>query len=123
MARVVQRSICCLCGNHKVLALGLYATCYTLRRQDEEYFGGHREEVLVRDGYRCAVPGCMTVKRGKRSIAVHHRKPGKSDPTLMIAFCLACHAMPRLAREYQLALPTEEQLIKKLEMRRRQLEI
>ena len=92
MARLVQRSICCPCGNDKVLALGLCATCYTLKRQDEEYFGGKREEVLVRDGHRCAVPGCTTLKRGKRSIAVHHRMPGNSDPKLMITLCLACHA-------------------------------
>ena len=92
MPRLIQRSICCPCGNDKVLALGLCATCYTLKRQDEEYFGGHREAVLTRDGNRCAVPGCTTLKRGKRSIAVHHRKPGNSDPKLMITLCLACHA-------------------------------
>jgi hypothetical protein len=90
--RVAQRSICCPCGNDKVLALGLCATCYSLKRQDEEYFGGQREAVLTRDGNRCAVPGCKTLKRGKRSIAVHHRKPGNSDPKLMITLCLACHA-------------------------------
>ena len=50
MARLVQRSICCPCGNDKVLALGLCATCYTLKRQDEAYFGGLREQVLERDG-------------------------------------------------------------------------
>ena len=92
MARLIQRSICCPCGNDKVLALGLCATCYTLKRQDEEHFGGQREAVLTRDGNRCAVPGCTTLKRGKRSIAVHHRKSGNSDPKLMIALCLACHA-------------------------------
>jgi hypothetical protein len=27
----------------KSLALGLCSTCYTLKRQDEEYFGGLRE--------------------------------------------------------------------------------
>lgn len=32
---------------------GLYATCYTLKRQDAEYFGGHTEAVLARDVYRC----------------------------------------------------------------------
>ncbi len=84
--------MCCPCGNDKVLALGLCATCYTLKRQDEEYFGGHREEVLARDGYRCAVPGCTMLKRGRRSIAVHHRMPGNSDPKLMITLCLTCHA-------------------------------
>jgi hypothetical protein len=43
----------CPCGIAKVLAKGLCSTCYTLRRQDEEYFGGHREAVLKRDEYRC----------------------------------------------------------------------
>ena len=47
---------------------------------------------MAREGYRCAVLGCTTVKRGKRSIAVHHRKPGNSDPKLMITLHLACHA-------------------------------
>lgn len=30
-----QRVMHCPCGNTKVLALGLCATCYTLKRQDE----------------------------------------------------------------------------------------
>ena len=80
------------CGNAKVLAKGLCPTCYTLKRQDEEYFGGHREEVLKRDDFRCRVPGCGTTKRGKRSVAVHHREPGNSDPTKMLTLCLPCHA-------------------------------
>lgn len=83
----------CPCGNLKVLAKGLCATCYTLKRQDESYFGGHREQVLKRDDFRCRVPGCMTLKRGKRSVAVHHREPGNSDPAKMLTLCLAHHAM------------------------------
>jgi hypothetical protein len=53
----VQTSICCPCGNEKILALGLCAISYTLKRQDAEYFGGLREQVLERDGYAvgCAV--------------------------------------------------------------------
>ena len=82
----------CPCENAKVLAKGLCATCYTLKRQDEEYFGSYREEVLKWDNYRCRVPGCETVKRGKRSVAVHHREPGNSDPARMLTLCLACHA-------------------------------
>ncbi len=35
-----QRVMHCPCGNAKVLALGVCSTCYTLKRQDEEYFGG-----------------------------------------------------------------------------------
>jgi hypothetical protein len=48
-----QAAICCPCGNEKILALGLCATCDTLKRQDAEYFGGLREQVLERDGYAC----------------------------------------------------------------------
>jgi hypothetical protein len=62
------------------------------KRQDEAYFGGHREDVLKRDDYRCRVPGCLTIKRGKRSVAVHHREPRNSDPAKMLTLCLPCHA-------------------------------
>jgi hypothetical protein len=75
-----QTAICCPCGNEKILALGLCATCYTLKRQDAEYFGGLREQVLERDGYACRV--C-----GDPDPGVHHREPGKSLLHLMIALC------------------------------------
>jgi 5-methylcytosine-specific restriction endonuclease McrA len=67
----IQTAICCPCGNEKILAPGLCATCYTLKRQDAEYFGGLREQVLERDGYACRV--C-----GDPDPGVHHREPGKS---------------------------------------------
>ena len=105
MGRLVQRWMCCPCGSEKVLALGLCGTCYTLKRQDEEYYGGHREEVIARDGNRCAIPECTTLKRGKRSLAVHHRVPGKSEPKLMITLCLACHAKVTRTRHLQKAWP------------------
>ena len=73
-----------------MLALGLCSTCYTLKRQDEEHFGGLREVVLERDGYRCRV--CDASGRDKRSIIVHHRVPGRSVLNLMISLCPACHA-------------------------------
>jgi hypothetical protein len=72
-------------GNEKILALGLCATCYTLKRQDAEYFGGLREQVLERDGYACRV--C-----GDPDPGVHHREPGKSRLHLMIALCGGCHS-------------------------------
>jgi len=74
----------------KVLALGLCATCYTLKRQDEEHFGGMREAVLERDGYPCRV--CYASGRDKRSIIVHYRVPGKSVLNLIISLCPGCHA-------------------------------
>jgi 5-methylcytosine-specific restriction endonuclease McrA len=74
VTRLAQRSMHCSCGNSKILAQGLCATCYTLKRQDEEHFGGQREAVLERDDYRCRV--CDASGRDKRSIIVHHRVPG-----------------------------------------------
>jgi hypothetical protein len=90
---VLQRALCCPCGRQKVLALGLCPTCYTLRRQDEAHYAGNREKVLARDGYRCRIPGCQIAGNQKRTLAVHHRAPGNSHPSLMITLCFAHHAM------------------------------
>jgi 5-methylcytosine-specific restriction endonuclease McrA len=90
MKKLGQRAMHCRCGNPKILAHGLCSTCYTLKRQDEEYFGGLREAVLERDGYRCRV--CDASGRDKRSIIVHHRVPGKSVWRLMISLSPGCHA-------------------------------
>lgn len=54
------------------------------------HFGGLRELVLKRDGYRCRV--CVTSGRDKRSIIVHHRKPGGSVLNLILSLCPGCHA-------------------------------
>jgi 5-methylcytosine-specific restriction endonuclease McrA len=80
----------CRCGREKIVANGLCATCYTLKRQDAEYFGGLREVVLERDDYSCRV--CGASGRNKNSITVHHRVPGKSVLHLMISLCPGCHA-------------------------------
>ncbi|WP_201759052.1 hypothetical protein [Acidisarcina polymorpha] len=45
---VKQRGICCPCGRTEILALGLCASCYSMKRQDEENYGGLREVVLDR---------------------------------------------------------------------------
>ena len=85
-----QRVLHCRCGRTKVLAHGMCAICYTLKRQDQKHFAGLREAVLERDGYRCR--GCDASGRDKRSITVHHRIPGKSVVNLIISLCPACHA-------------------------------
>jgi hypothetical protein len=90
MAKTIQKTLHCPCGRQKVLALGLCASCYNLKRQDEEYFGGLREQVLERDEHRCRA--CGASGRDKGSIVVHHRTPGKSLLHLMISLCPACHA-------------------------------
>ncbi len=85
-----SEGVYCRCGREKILANGHCATCYTLRRQDERHFGGLRERVLERDGHTCR--GCGASGRDKRSIVVHHRRPGRSRLDLMISLCPACHA-------------------------------
>ncbi len=103
MKGIRQRVMHCPCGKAKVLALGLCATCYTLKRQDEEYFGGLREAVLERDGHRCRV--CDSSGRDKRSIIVHHRVPGKSVLSLMLSLCPACHAKVHRTKAALSAMP------------------
>ncbi len=90
VTKTAQMALSCPCGRHKIIALGLCATCYTLRRYDEAYFGGLREAVLERNGCACRV--CGAPGRGKRSITVHHREPGKSIRNLRISLCPGCHA-------------------------------
>ena len=84
------------------------ATCYSLKRLDEEYFGGLREQVLKRGGHCCRV--CGASGRGKRSIVIHHRVPGVSRLHLMISLCPACHAIvsrTRVVRRHMSALLLE----------------
>ncbi|MGI4756604.1 MAG: HNH endonuclease [Janthinobacterium lividum] len=85
------------------LAHGLCPTYYTLKRQDADYFGGLREQVLERDGYACRV--CGAPGRRKRSIVVHHRVPGKSVLNLMISLCPACHAKVSRTKAALRAMP------------------
>ncbi len=91
MKRPAQRVMHCQCGCLVIRARGLCATCYTLRRHDHQYFGGLREAVLKRDGYRCRV--CGRPGRGKWSIVVHHRVPGVSELDRMIALCPRHHGI------------------------------
>src|SRR6185437_5379327 len=71
------------------LALGLCSSCYSMKRQDEEYYGGLREVVLDRDERRCRA--CPNLER--RKLCVHHRVPGVSKLELMITLCTRCHAI------------------------------
>jgi 5-methylcytosine-specific restriction endonuclease McrA len=67
LRKEAQTARCCPCGNEKILALGLCATCYKLKRQDAEYFGGLREQVLERDGHAWMVCGSHRVLALKSS--------------------------------------------------------
>lgn len=98
-----QTAMHCPCGRAKLVAAGLCGTCYTLKRQDTEHFGGLREVVLERDGYRCRV--CDASGRGKRTITVHHRRPGQSVLEWMIALCPACHAKVHRTKAVRVIMP------------------
>ena len=100
MAKPVQSAMHCRCGREKILANGLCASCYNLKRQDTEYFGGLREAVLERDGNRCRV--CDAPGGRKREMIVHHRVPGKSVLALMISLCPGCHAKVHRTRRSSL---------------------
>lgn len=103
MKRGAQAALSCRCGREKIVANGHCATCYTLRRQDEAYFGGLREKVLERDGYSCR--GCGASGRDKRSIVVHHRRPGHSKLDWMISLCPGCHARVHRTRAVLAEMP------------------
>ena len=101
--KAVQLALQCRYGRETILAHGMCATCYTLRRQDEEHFGGLREMVLDRDDYRCRV--CDAPGTGKRSLIVHHRVPGRSELKLMISLCPGCHARVHRTKAVLAAMP------------------
>ena len=95
MKKPAQTAMHCPCGNAKIIAHGLCWTCYSLKRQDQAHFGGLREKVLERDGYRCRV--CAELPEVDRLCvgqppSVHHRVPGFSKLHLMITLCAAHHA-------------------------------
>jgi hypothetical protein len=81
----------------KVLALGLCASCYHLKRQDEEYFGGLHGQVLERDEHCCRACGASDRRPSSG--------PGRSLLHLMISLCTkpAC----RLCRSSSAASSTE----------------
>ena len=81
---------CRTCGGEGKLIAGLCSRCYTRRHWDKHYFAGLRAQVLERDGHACQL--CTRPAKGKRSIIVHHRRPGVSKIAFLIALCPACHA-------------------------------
>ena len=91
-----QRTRCCrscgagACAAGGRLVKGLCRRCYALHHHDQLYFGGLRQQVLARDNHRCQA--CGKLGRRRRSLAVHHRKPGISSRRWLVTLCLACHA-------------------------------
>ena len=86
-----QRTLWCRsCAAEGKLIGGYCSRCYARRRWDRHYFAGLRAQVLARDGHSCQL--CYQSASGKRSIVVHHRRPGVSKSHYLITLCPACHA-------------------------------
>ena len=82
---------CRSCGTSATLVRGLCASCYAAQRHDLLHFGGLRARVLERDRNSCRV--CGRSKRAELRLHVHHRRPGVSRASLLIALCPAHHAL------------------------------
>jgi|GEM_PF-2612245 len=139
-SRKHERCVECLTTNHKHQGSGLCVYCYHKKhaaenpeayrqqkrawyqrqggrlyakmRREQKHFGGNREIVLLRDGYRCTECG------GTNQLCVHHRDwKGRGHPTPdnhpdnLITLCNSCHLKlhgPRNAartREHRRSLP------------------
>ncbi len=85
-----QTRLWCRCGSARILARGLCPPCYAREQHDRRFFAGHRAAVLARDAYFCRV--CAQPCRAARSLVVHHRRPGVSRLSWLIALCRSCHA-------------------------------
>jgi hypothetical protein len=81
-----QLALFCPCGALPPLTAGLCNSCYWKWRHSLRFFGGCRQEVLERDGWRCRACG------SSEWIGIHHRKPGENRPSFLITICAACHA-------------------------------
>lgn len=98
MPKSAQPSLFCRCGADPAIA-GLCRRCYRQAAHSRARFGGQRDRVLARDGYRCQ--GCGAGKQR----TVHHRKPGQHAAAWLITLCPACHATVHGLRAHRRWLP------------------
>jgi hypothetical protein len=81
-----QLSFLCLCGAKTIelKTLGCCRSCYDRQYRSLRLFGGLRDRVLKRDGFRCR--GCGTRSR----LLVHHRDK-RNEEELLLTLCIGCH--------------------------------
>lgn len=80
-----QEVLWCACGCSLVNRHGTCAQCNRRQRLSEENFGGLRERVLARDGWRCRA--CPSID----DLLVHHRRPDVNLMQWLITLCRTCH--------------------------------
>jgi hypothetical protein len=81
----VQLSFLCPCGQRIAMkTLVCCRPCYDRRHHSLRFFGGLRERVLERDGFRCR--GC-----GKRSALVVHHRDRCNRADVLVTLCIRCH--------------------------------
>lgn len=94
-----QQSFFCPCGALRDVG-PLCRACYYRAWRSKRRFGGHRDAVLLRDGYRCR--GCGS----SEELHVHHRRAGVHDAAWLITVCAACHATLHRARTLRSWVPS-----------------
>jgi hypothetical protein len=85
-----QLALCCPCGRPEILALGLCPTSYTLKRQDEEYFGGRGKRFSSVMATTAVVAGLLAGRNDPSSFIIGCL--AFSTLNLMISLCPGCHA-------------------------------
>jgi 5-methylcytosine-specific restriction endonuclease McrA len=80
-----QSALWCACGRSKLNERGVCPVCARRERLSRERFGGLRDFVLARDGYRAQCCGAI------ENLLVHHRRRGRNQQAFLISLCRACH--------------------------------
>jgi hypothetical protein len=81
-----QLSFLCSCGARTIelKTLGCCRPCYDRQYRSLRLFGGLRDRVLKRDGFRCR--GC-----GARSRLLVHHRDKRNEEELLLTLCVGCH--------------------------------
>lgn len=97
----LQTALWCGCGRDRIASNGKCETCNRRARLSREKFGGHREEVLERDQYRCACCGAI------EDLLVHHRRRRWNGKRFMITLRRACHTRVHRTKYPSFAFPDQ----------------
>ena len=81
-----QLSFLCSCGAKAIelKTLQCCRSCYDRQYRSSRLFGGLRDRVLKRDGFRCR--GC-----GARSRLLVHHRDIRNEEELLLTLCIGCH--------------------------------